>query len=199
MRWMRQFLMFVNLSLSCVSGIFVLQAVAKGLDEDTLPIGCVWEVGGSGAPANAGLSYVGTIAVIAGNVIIFILATWYLHSRAQRFYKIVQIVGLLLMTAIAIGAGIRIILLSQAFGKPTVDLSDEGETIWSFGQLLSMLLLIMPLVSVVEIYRGEINVAPPVEDERERLYDGELQSNPQVRNSFQPSPFSRSQTSLVKR
>lgn len=198
-RWMRQFLMFVNLALSCVSGIFVLEAVSKGLDDKTLPIACVWEIEGKGAPSTAGLSYVGTVAVIAGNCIIFILATWYMHSRDQRFYKVVQITGMVLMAAIAIGAAIRIILLSQAFGKPSVDLSDDGETVWSFGQLLSMLLLVMPIVSVIEIYRGEIQVSRPVEDDRKPLFDGELQSNPHVRSSFQPAPFFGSQTGLLKR
>ena len=195
-RWTRQFLMFVNLALSCVSGVFVLEGVSKGLDDKTLPIACVWEVDGNGAPSTAGLSYVGTIAVIAGNCIIFGLATWYLHSRDQRFYKIIQIVGIFLMAAIAVGAAIRIILLSQAFGNPSIELSDEGEKNWGFGQLLSMLLLIMPLVSVIEIYRGEIQVAEPVEDERKKEFDGELQSNPQTRNSFQPNPFFGSQTNL---
>lgn len=198
-RWLRQFLMFVNLALSSVSGIFVLQAVSKGLDDETLPIACVWQVGGNGAPSTAGLSYVGTIVVMAGNCIIFALATWYLHSREQRFYKVVQGVGLLLMTAIAIGAAVRIGLLSQAFGHPSVTLSDQGEKDWGFGQLLSMLLLIFPLVSVVEIYRGEIKVAAPVEDNLQRLYDGELQSDPHHRHSFQPNPFFGSQMNLFKR
>lgn len=199
-RWLRQFLMFVNLALSCICGIFVLQAVAKGLDDKTLPIACVWEVEGKGQPSGAVLSYVGTIAVIAGNCTVFGLATWYLHSRRQRFYNAVQIVGIILMAAIAIGAAVRIILLSQAFGSPTVDLGDEGEKEWSFGQLLSMLLLILPLVSIIEIYRGEIKLAPSVEDDRIRICDNELQQNPQAcHSSFQPSPFSGSQTDLFKK
>jgi len=45
-----------------------------------------------------------------------------------------------------------------------VTLADEGEKSWSFGQLLSMLMLLLPVVSVVEIMRGEISVAPPVEE-----------------------------------
>ncbi|PKK49906.1 hypothetical protein CI102_3858 [Trichoderma harzianum] len=118
LRWMRQLLMFVNLALSTVSGVFVLQTVAKGLDKSTLPVACVWKVDGEKSPSNAGLSYVGTIAAMAGNVIIFVLATWYLHSRKQKLYRIVQIVGWILMAAVAIGAAIRIILLSQAFGHP---------------------------------------------------------------------------------
>lgn len=195
-RWLRQFLMFVNLALSCVSGIFVLEAVSKGLDDKTLPIACVWEIDGKGAPSTAGLSFAGTIAVIAGNCIIFGLATWYLHSRNQRFYQVIQIGGMVLMTAIAIGAAIRVILLSQAFGNPSIELSDQGEKEWSFGQLLSMLLLIMPLVSVVEIYRGEITVAPPVDDERKKETEGELEMNPKIQNSFQPNPFFGSKTNL---
>ncbi|KFA65593.1 hypothetical protein S40285_04326 [Stachybotrys chlorohalonatus IBT 40285] len=194
-RWIRQLLMFVNLALSCVSGIFVLQAVSMGLDDETLPIVCVWQTEGRGAPSTAGLSYVGTIVVIAGNCLVFGLATWYLHSRTQRFYKVIQIVGLVLMTAIAIGAAVRIILLSQAFGRPSVELSDQGETVWSFGQLLSMLLLIFPLISVIEIYRGEIQVAPPVADDRQPLYDGELQL---TSSNFQPNPLFGSNTNLIK-
>lgn len=198
-RWLRQALMFVNLALSSVSGVFVLQAVSKGLEDQTLPIACVWQTDGRGASSSAGLSYAGTIAIIAGNAVIFALATWYLHSRNQRFYKVVQIVGMFFMTAIAVGATIRIILLSQAFGKPSITLSDNKETEWSFGQVLSMMVLFFPLVSVIEIYRGEIQVAPPVDDERERLYDGELQTNPHGANSLQPNPFFGSQTNLFKK
>ncbi|KJZ77562.1 hypothetical protein HIM_03286 [Hirsutella minnesotensis 3608] len=197
-RWMRQFLMFVNLALSSVSGVFVLQAVSKGLEDETLPIACVWQVNGNGAPANAGLSYVGTIVVMAGNCLIFLLATWYLHSRDQKFYKVVQGVGLLLMTSIAVGAAVRIGLLSQAFGTPSIKLSDQGEKSWSFGQVLSMLLLVFPLVSVVEIYRGEIHLAEPSGYDSQPVYDGELQSDPHLRSSFQPNPFFGSQTNLFK-
>jgi uncharacterized phage infection (PIP) family protein YhgE len=101
LRWMRQLLMFVNLALSCVYGIYVLQSKVKGLP-NTLPIGCVWVLD-STASNVGGLDYVGTIVTIAGNCIVFGLATWYLQSRKQRFYKVVQVVGLILMSAIAIG------------------------------------------------------------------------------------------------
>ncbi|KAJ6786297.1 hypothetical protein PWT90_10625 [Aphanocladium album] len=202
LRWLRQFLMFVNLALSCVSGIFVLQLVSKGMTFSTLPVACVWDGGAAdfGKPPSAGsdvLSYIGTIAVIAGNVVIFVLATWYLHSRAQRWYKTIQIVGLLVMTGIAVGAAVRIILLADAFGTPSVTLTDAGEKQWSFGQLLSMLLLALPLVSAIEIYRGDVQMAPPVEDERQPLFDGELQSRPS--NKFQPNPFFGSETNLFKK
>ena len=68
-------------------------------------------------------------------------------------------------------------------------LSDQGEKDWSFGQLLSMLMLILPVISVVEILRGEIAVTPPVEDDSRPLFDGEMQNRPTIRNSYQPSPF----------
>ncbi|KAJ4163680.1 hypothetical protein LMH87_005391 [Akanthomyces muscarius] len=201
LRWLRQALMLVNLALSCISGVFVLQVVSKNMSFSTLPVACVWD--GDATPfakppgADGVLSYVGTIAVIAGNVVIFALATWYLHSREQRWYKVVQLVGLLVMTGIAVGAAVRIILLSSAFGKPSIPLADQDEKQWSFGQLLSMLLLVLPLVSAIEIYRGDVQMAPPVEDERQPLYDGELQSNPH--NKFQPNPFFGSQTNLFKK
>lgn len=199
LRWLRQFLMFVNLALSSVSGIFVLQIVSKGLVDSTLPVACAWDSSTKGhdPPGTAGLSYVGTIAVIAGNCIVFGLATWYLHSREQRFFKAIQLVGLVLMAASAVGAAVRIITVSQAFGNPGVNIT-EGEKDWSFGQLLSMLLLVLPLVSAVEIYRGDIKVAPPIEEDRQPLYDTELQSGLD-RHNFQPNPFFGSESNLFKK
>ena len=155
LRWIRQGLMSINLVLSCVSGIFVLMAVMKNM-APTLPIACVWELPTHSAPSNAGISIVGTSAVIAGQCGFFALAVWYLHSKSQKWLKITQIVGLLLFVGIAAGAAIRVMLLSQAFGNPSVKLSDEGEKEWSFGQLLSMLLLLLPLFSAVEIIRGKL-------------------------------------------
>lgn len=199
LRWLRQFLMFVNLALSSVSGIFVLQVVYKGLVHSTLPVACVWNGEVKGTSGDTGVSFVGTIAVMAANGIIFALATWYLHSRNQRFFKAIQIIGLLLMAASAIGVAIRVIYVAQAFGGNTnVKLSDEGEKSWSFGQSLSMLLLIMPLVSAIEIYRGDMKVAPPLEDERQPLYDGELQSGLE-HHRFQPNPFFGSESNLFKK
>lgn len=101
LRWTRQFLMFVNLALSCVYGVYVLQSKTKGLP-DTLPIGCVWKIESTSSNVG-GLDYVGTIVTIAGNCVVFGLATWYLQSRRQRFYQIIQVVGLILMSGIAIG------------------------------------------------------------------------------------------------
>ncbi|KAJ4286220.1 hypothetical protein N0V88_008083 [Collariella sp. IMI 366227] len=166
LRWMRQFLMFVNLVLSCVYGVYVLQSKIKALPS-TLPISCVWELDSTTSNVG-GLDYVGTIVTIVGNCVVFGLATWYLQSRRQRFYKAIQIGGLVLMSAIAIAATVRAYLLSQAFGTPDVKLKDDGEKQWSFGQLLSMLMLILPVISVVEIMRGEVAVAPPVQDEDKR-------------------------------
>ncbi|KAK0710809.1 hypothetical protein B0H67DRAFT_265660 [Lasiosphaeris hirsuta] len=180
LRWLRQVLMFVNLGLSCVYGVFVLQSKIRGLP-NTLPIGCAWVLDKE-ASSVGGLDYVGTIVVIAGNCVVFGLATWYLHSRQQRFYRAIQMIGLVLMAAIAIGAIARAYLLSQAFGSPDVALSDQGEKSWSFGQLLSMLMLFLPVVSVIEIMRGEIAVAPPVEDDEKPFFETRLVDNPRVIN-----------------
>ncbi|KAL3959021.1 hypothetical protein ACCO45_007183 [Purpureocillium lilacinum] len=160
-RWLRQFLMFVNLALSSVSGAFVLQAVSKGMERSTLPIACVWQVAGDGAAPNAS-------PLLCGH---HCCHCWKLHhlrsgnvvsaQPCAAVFQGVQLVGLLLMAAIAVGAAIRIGLLSQAFGRPSVTLSDQGEKVWSFGQLLSMLLLVYPLVNVVGNLQGR--------DERRRI------------------------------
>ena len=155
LRWLRQFFMFVNLVLSIVSGIFILMSVMRDV-KPTLPIACVWEVESTGSPSNAGTSIAGTIAVMAGQVIFFLVGVWYLHVKNRKWLRAVQLVGLLVLGAIGIGAAIRVILLSQAFGSPSVTLADTGEKDWSFGQLLPLLLLLLPLVSAVEIMRGMI-------------------------------------------
>ncbi|KAH9898754.1 hypothetical protein F4778DRAFT_194539 [Xylariomycetidae sp. FL2044] len=239
LRWLRQFLMFVSLALSCVSGIFVLQAVRRGLTDDNYPVACVWvsKLGGNGESENkpasdAALSYAGTIAVIAGNVVVFVLATWYLHMRTRqrrRLYRATQLAGLVLMTCTAVGAAIRVAVLADAFRGPgtsprDVGLSDAGERQWSFGQLLSVGMLVLPLVSLVEILRGEIRCAPPPpaddglllvggggDNDKAQLLDGngggggrggsgnELQSDLRRRrdDEFQPVPgFKGSQTSF---
>lgn len=103
-------------------------------------------------------SFIGTIAVIAGNCVVFIASTWYLHDRGQRGFKWVQLVGWLMMTAIAVGATVRLVMVAQAFGEPTTSLSDEQEKIWFFSTIVSLLMLASPLVTALEIYRGEIQV-----------------------------------------
>ncbi|KAF1737442.1 hypothetical protein CRV24_003061 [Beauveria bassiana] len=122
-----------------------------------------------------------------------------LSSVSGRWYKTVQVAGLLVMAAVAVGATVRVVLLSSAFGKPSVTLADEDEKSWSFGQLLSMLLLVLPLISAVEIYRGDVQMAPPPAEDADRLlYDGgELQSRPG--NRFQPNPFFGSKTNSFKK
>lgn len=195
LRWLRQALMAVNLVLSCVYGIFVLESKIKGLPA-TMPVACAWGATPSGSSPDVGSAYVATILTIAGNCVVFVLATWYLHSRAQRFFRTIQVVGLALMAMSAVGAAIRAFLLSQAFGSPDVNLSDEGEKAWSFGQVLGLSLLILPVVSAVEIYRGEIAVPPPLADDGDTKplvandRDAEMQSNPRIiRDSFQPNPY----------
>ena len=192
LRWLRQFLMLLNLVLGCLSGIFVLETVMKNM-EPRLPIGCVWDIPDRGTAPNAALSVTGTIAVIAGNVIIFILATWYLHSRANpSWMKTVQVVGLIACIAIGISATVRVVMVSQAFGTPppSLNLVGTGEKDWSYGQLLSLLLLVLPVISTIEISRGELRVTPSKadgEDERMPLVDTELQQ--QGKYDFQPNPI----------
>jgi hypothetical protein len=121
----------------------------------TLPIACVWQLPSHSAQPNAAISIAGTIAVIAGTVLVFVFGVWYLHSQTKRWLKIFQVIGLIILFASAAGAAIRVIILSQAFGNPSVKLDGDGEKDWSSGQLLPILLLLLPLVSAVEIYRGK--------------------------------------------
>ena len=217
LRWLRQLLMLANLALSCAYGIYVLRGVQTGLSDSTLPVACVWspevpEDARKGSGGNLAASYAGTIAVIAGNIAVFTLATWYLHSRARRFYRGVQLVGLVLMAASAVGATARVVAMAQAFGEPPVPMRDEGERAWSFGSLLSVGMLLLPLVSAIEILRGEIRCAPPLPDDATAVADDtsallpdahELKGNggtgAGARSSFQPNPFWGSQNSVFRK
>jgi len=162
LRWLRQILMLLSLSLNTTYGVFILRGVSSNMQESKLPVACVWIVGDAGKGSQTGLSYFGTIVVIAANILVFLLASWYLHHksfRSTRLSRIFQVVGTLLMMGSAIGAAIRVLMASDAWGNgPAYELSDEGEKQWNFGQLLSMLVLIFPLVSMIEIIRGEIGV-----------------------------------------
>jgi heme/copper-type cytochrome/quinol oxidase subunit 4 len=185
LRWLRQFFMLVNMLLGVLSGIFILQSVVKNL-EPRLPIACVWEVEKRGSSSNAVLSVIGTIAVITGQVIVFILSTLYLHSRSNpRWLKSVQVVGLIILVTMCIGATVRVVMVSQAFGKVPegVNLEGRSEKDWSYGQLLPLLLLVMPFVSLVEVVRGEV-ASPPSkvdDDQAGLLADTEL--------TYQPNPI----------
>ena len=168
LRWMRLGLMFVNLVLSCTYGVIVLEGKIKGW-EATQPVGCIWAAesaspaGGDEKKKGAGAQdYLGTIATIAGNVVVFGLATWYLQSKQERrWYRTVQVVGMLLMLASAVGAAVRAFLLSQAFGKPDVKLSDQGEKQMGFAGFFGLLMLALPIITIIEIKRGEIMVGRP--------------------------------------
>ncbi|CAK3830117.1 8-demethyl-8-alpha-L-rhamnosyl tetracenomycin-C 2 -O-methyltransferase [Lecanosticta acicola] len=185
--------MFVNMVLGIVYGIFVLEGNVERLSP-TLPIGCVWQdhaKSGDGQ-GNKALSVVGTIAVIAVSTIIFALGTWYLHMRRQIWGNVVRLVSLLVLMAMAIGAAARVIIMSQAFGEPSVDLSDQGEKTWSFGQALTMMLLILPFVSALEIFRGQIQVPhdhPGAETDQMPLTAGDSKNDTSY--TYQPNPFLR--------
>lgn len=134
----------------------MLRVVQQGLEDSTLPTACAWILNETaGSSNNINVSFVGTIAVIAGNVIVFVGSTWYLHDRRQRFFKWVQLAGILLMAAIAVAATVRVLMVSQAFGHPTTPLNDEGEKQWSFATMVTLLMLALPLMTVLEIHRGQ--------------------------------------------
>jgi hypothetical protein len=199
LRWIRQMFMLINMFLGILSGIFILQTVLKNL-EPRLPIACVWEVEGRGKSGNAALSVAGTIAVIAGQVIVFILSTWYLHARTNpKWMKSVQVVCLVVLLAMGVGATVRVVMESQAFGSPpaSVNLVGPSEGEWSFGQLLPLLLLALPLISTVEIMRGETRTPPSrVDDDSEPLFVG---GGNDMEFQYQPNPMLGSQNSLFRK
>ncbi|RDW66469.1 hypothetical protein BP6252_10104 [Coleophoma cylindrospora] len=189
LRWLRHFLMFVNLVLSLVYAVFILKDVTGQL-APTLAVQCVWSSNSqTESRSNMTLSVVGTIAVMVGQCLVFALAVWYLHSGSQKWLQPLRVLSMIILMIIGIGATIRVIFISQAFGTPSVALSDDGEKAWNFGQLLALLLLLLPLISAVEIFRGEMKVPSPVvdDDDQKPLF---AQA---VNDGFEPNPFWNSQ------
>uniref|UniRef100_L2FG41 Uncharacterized protein n=1 Tax=Colletotrichum fructicola (strain Nara gc5) TaxID=1213859 RepID=L2FG41_COLFN len=94
---------------------------------------------------------------------------WYIHSRGKRFARPMIMGGLALMTASAIGAAVRSFMASSVFGSGPqgYKLADNSEERWEFGQFLSILVLLFPIVNLLEIWRGEIMVAEPVCEDAE--------------------------------
>lgn len=121
----------------------------------TLPVRCAFEFKKQGTARNEVIGIIGTVGVMLGSCIVFVAGVWYLHFRRPHWTKVVQIVGLIFTILAAIGVTTRIILLSQAFGTPSVPLEDQQEKEWAYGQLLPMLLLLLPGLSAIEIMRGE--------------------------------------------
>jgi hypothetical protein len=198
LRWIRQILMAINMFLGILSGIFILQTVLKNL-EPRLPIACVWEVEGRGKSSNAATSVAGTIAVIAGQVIVFILSTLYLHARQYpKWMKSVQVVCLIALLAMGIGATVRVVMESQAFGSPpeSVNLVGPSEGKWSFGQLVPLLLLALPIISTVEIMRGETRTPPSrVDEDSQPLFAG----GNDMEFQFQPNPMLGSNSNFFRK
>lgn len=162
LRWLRHGLMFINLVLGCVFGICMIQVVQKDLTSSTLVTACAWNSSIPVSEKNNSreriISFLGTIFAIAGNVIVFFAATWFLYDRRQKGFKWIQLAGISIMTAIAVAATVRILVTSQAFGQPSTKLADEGEKQWSFSTIVTLLMLALPVMTVLEIYRGEIHM-----------------------------------------
>ncbi|PSR80212.1 hypothetical protein BD289DRAFT_485095 [Coniella lustricola] len=157
LRWLRQVLMFVNLVLGCVFGVCMLQVVFHNMETSTNPTACAWVAHApqSSSASERTTSIVGTMAVIAGNLVVFTAATWFLHDRRQVAFKWLQLTGLCVMSTIAATAMARILMSSQAFGTATTPLADNGEKTWSFSTSVTLLMLALPLMTVLEIYRGD--------------------------------------------
>lgn len=202
LRWLRQAAMFVNMGLGVVLGVLVLEVQLKRLPQ-TMPVGCVWDSGFLNGTVKEDdgsnvLSIVATISVIAATCIIFALGTWYLHMKRRVWDRLVRVLSLVVLFVIAVAATVRVVTVSQAFGSPPVELSDEGERQWSFGQLLALVLLVLPLISALEIYRGQLKV-PAREDEKAGIMeldqvpltagDGSIGKNGANRYTYQPNPW----------
>lgn len=161
LQWARQVLILVQLLLSCVFGVYMLRILDKDLGYSTLPTACAWDPAfptGMRRFKEELVPYVGAISVILGNFIVFGAATWLLHDRRRRGYKWIQLAGISVMIAIAVAAMVGVVLTSQAFGTPLTNLADHGESEWSFSTIVALVMTALPLMTVLEMYRGQVEV-----------------------------------------
>jgi len=157
LRWLKQFLMFVNLMLSCVSSIFLFLDITKQVSP-TLPMSCILKDHPATTPrthSDIRMSQARTIGVIVGQCLVFIMAILWLHSSRNRWYHPLRALCYFVLTAVAIGGTVRVLQLSQLFGTPSVPLADQGEAILNFGQILALVLLVSPVISTLEMYRSK--------------------------------------------
>ena len=157
LRWLRQVLMCINMVLSMLVGALVLSSVVKDM-QPRLPIGCVLSSGARGSKNNVSLSAVGTALVMAVDIAVLILATWFLHHRCPQHWQTKwRIAGIAVLGGMGLAVIVRIVMGTQAFGHPPKDLNlkggNEGE--WSYGQVLGVVMLIMPAISAFEIAERE--------------------------------------------
>lgn len=188
LRYIRQSLMFVNLLLSCVFSIPLFQALTKGFDSLPVPIACVWKLDGEDVsyPSDSAPTPYIIIAALLTNSFTFGLAAWYLHKEHERFYMQAQAVGLTLMAVVVGWAGTEVTGISLVFRRPIVALGDFQETTWNYGQLLSVIYILLPTFTAVEMCRDSTTAKTPAED---NLQNTEVQPSSYMETLYPRTPF----------
>jgi len=99
-----------------------------------------------------------TALVMFGQVVNGFLTLTMLHLKvfySPRWIPWLRGVSYVVSVVVAGSLMAKIIMTSQAFGKWGVRLEDKAETQWGFGQLLAMLLLVLPGISALEICQSK--------------------------------------------
>jgi len=101
------------------------------------------------------VSQAGTIGVIVGQCLVFVMAVLWLHSARNRWYHPLRALSYSVLTAVGIGGTVRVLQLSQLVGTLSVLLADFGEAILNFGQVIALVLLFSPFISTLQMYRSK--------------------------------------------
>ena len=184
-RGMRIALMAISLALVVTYGIINIVSLAKGLRR-TLPVACLFvnTPNSSDRFTNKALTTLPSLSVLIGITcsapVLFALAVailgpeWFWLSRKAKlsefhFEKASKWVALFLQVVLAVVVGFQcfiVITSSAAFGGKIDYLANESnEVTWSFGQVLPIILLLLPILSAIEVFRGSSPYAPPVKSE----------------------------------
>ncbi|KAF1991373.1 hypothetical protein K402DRAFT_459392 [Aulographum hederae CBS 113979] len=170
--WLRQLAMFINCALNCVLGAFVASCFGKDLDR-RLPVSCSLFPDGpthkSVKPVRETARYPYVVAalviVILAQVLLLSFAVRALNTaksdptpddtRRRRRHIVYRWVGVVVALLLFIALALILRFTTAAFGRITdVSLEDHGssEREWSFGQIIPMVLLVFPFITLIETW-----------------------------------------------
>ncbi|KAF2753760.1 hypothetical protein EJ05DRAFT_521632 [Pseudovirgaria hyperparasitica] len=171
MKRIRQLLMGLNAMLSLVVAMFLLRFLFRKLVQ-TLPIACAWDkaLGQEAISENPiwGKPILLIIIVIMCHMLLFGLGIYFLNIKEGKSTKLIQCFTLGVLSAACITIVVQIIEVGDAFpheANADVYMTGKDENSWAYGQVLSMLLLWLPLMALVSIWREERVMAKKVEED----------------------------------
>lgn len=162
-RWIQQFFVLVNFLLFLACTYFLFQAECRVSHQPSLSIDSALKL-----PLRPFCGQETGKNILNFFKILYIMLAFILHVCCLKISRInlksykdhrnsilfCKIFFSVLYIFVAFFVIRSVVTQSYAFGSPSVVFSDTKEKEWDFGQILPVLLLILPLISAIESYRG---------------------------------------------